>query len=450
MDFLLLAALFCAGATALLLFLFHPRLALAAAALAVLFTPTLVVATGLGWVSLIDDALVLGCFLYFTVRRLAGGYRLRKLPGGRWFVAVLAAGLIGSLLNDVPIAVAMSGGYLLMKGAMYGFAVAQVEWSDSDVIRVGQAIRGFLVILVVCAVANLAAPDAWARIFASSGLADHRGPIASIIGPFTVPSFMGQIVGLCVLATVAFAREIGGVTRSVAVLGFCASLLTFRRKTWVSVPLALAAMTGIRRKSTLLLIGGPALLAGLLLFQGPVTETVDQARYEYFEKNSSVPRILMYQGAVELANEHAPVGAGLGRWGSDAALTHYSPEYVERGFHQLDGLGPLSQNNYATDTFWPIVIGETGWVGAAFYVIGLWSIWRVFRTASRARVATARILGSLGIGWLTLLLIESVAAPVFTGPPVYPWVFAGAGLAAAVLDRITDAERSSVDLVSAG
>jgi hypothetical protein len=411
----------------------YPRLLLAVTALAVLFTPTLAVVSGIGQVSLIDDALVLGTFLYMPARRLIAGHQLRRLPGGRWFCAVLVVGALGSLVQDVPASIALSGAFLLAKGAMLGFAFAQEEWSVRDVHRIGRALRGFLVFLIGCAMVNLLVPGPWSEIFASSGVADFRGPIPSIIGPFTVPSFMGQIVGMCVIAVLILGREVGGLSRSLAATGFVVALLTFRRKTWVSLPVALASVLGIRHKGALAIFGLPALVVGLIIAWGPITETIDDSRFEYFERAAPAPRVLMYRGAVELANEH-PLGAGLGRWGSSAALTNYSPEYYERGFQNLDGLAPDSKNNYATDTFWPIPLGETGWPGALLYAGGLVAIWRFFRRAIREGSSATRAVGMVGTGWMVMLLIESSAAPVFTGPPIYPWLFVAVGIAAALLD----------------
>ena len=108
---------------------------------------------------------------------------------------------------------------------------------------------------------------------------------------------------------------------------------------------------------------------------------------------------------------------------------------MQRGFENYYGLGRSSDEKaFATDTFWPVVLGETGYLGLIGYVLALVMMIRIFRTGVRSTQPLSRAMGTTGVGWLMLLLWESTAAPVFSGPPLYPWLFVAAGLTIASLE----------------
>ena len=318
----LLAALVAVATLACLLFLRHPRSALAAALIAVLVTPTLVVITDVSRVSLLDDALTLACFIYLPLRRVIGGQRLRRLPGQWCFVLVATAGLMSGLAQDVPLSISLSGGYLLMKGPMLGYAAAQLDWRQSDVVMLRKLVIRATVLLLMCATVNLVLPDQWAAVFASTGLADYRYSIASLVGPVTHPSFMGQILGLCVVALLAFDGDGNRRTWALTALASVAAFLTFRRKTLVSLPLAVLTVIGIRSRIALMSFAVPLLAVAIAFWWVPITGVATTTYRAYFVDSTTVPRVLMYQGAFELGAEHFPLGAGLGRWGSATAATH--------------------------------------------------------------------------------------------------------------------------------
>jgi len=350
-------------------------------------------------------------------------------------VLVATAGLMSGLAQDVPLSISLSGGYLLMKGPMLGYAAAQLDWRQSDAVMLRKLVIRATVLLLTCATVNFALPDQWAAVFASTGLADYRYSIASLIGPFTHPSFMGQILGLCVVALLAFDLDGNRRTWPLTALASVAAFLTFRRKTLVSLPLAVLTVIGIRSRIALMSFAVPLLAVAIAFWWVPITGVATTTYRAYFVDSTAVPRVLMYQGAFELSAEHFPLGAGFGRWGSEIAATHYSPEYVKRGFENYYGLGRSSDENaFATDTFWPVVLGETGYLGLLTYVLAIVMMIRIFRSGVRSSQPLSRAMGTTGAGWLMLLLWESTAAPVFSGPPLYPWLFVAAGLTVASLE----------------
>lgn len=76
--------------------------------------------------------------------------------------------------------------------------------------------------------------------------------------------------------------------------------------------------------------------------------------------------------SVQLANSHFPVGTGFATYGSAITATeqYYSPIYYLFGFNQIYGLA-LGPQNYISDTFWPTILGQFGYMGLMFYSMAL-------------------------------------------------------------------------------
>jgi hypothetical protein len=429
----------------------HPKAALAVALFAALFSPTLVVLTGIRELSLLDDALVLFCAIYLPGRRLMSGDKLRQFPGQWLFLGVAAAGAASSVMQQVPLATASTGGFLLLKGPILGFAAAQLDWVAADYALFRRLVVGFTIFLLASAGVNILMPDSWANVVASTRTVDYRYSLPSLIGPFTHPSFLGQLLGLCVVALIVLNKQ-GQRTWPLALLAAAAAFLTFRRKTWISIPLAVLAVLGLRRRLVALIMVIPAAALITASLWTPVQAVVTSTYQDYFVRSTEVPRVLLYKGAVEISERYFPLGAGFGRWGSEPAIRDYSPEYVSRGFESVYGFerNSTAESNFARDKFWPIPLGETGVVGLVCYLGALLAIARAFRRSLRVEASLPRALGLVGGGWFVMLMTESIAAPVFTGPPIFPWLFVLAGITAAVSQLHEELPHSEPSAVAAG
>lgn len=122
-------------------------------------------------------------------------------------------------------------------------------------------------------------------------------------------------------------------------------------------------------------------------------------------------RSVLTQDSITLANEHFPVGLGFGTFGSSAASKYYSPVYVKLGYQNKYGMGYMTRS-YLTDTFWPILLGEFGYVGTLFYVA---MILLITLQVIRVRVKNKGAMIA-GISAMSYLLICSMAATAFFNP----------------------------------
>lgn len=83
--------------------------------------------------------------------------------------------------------------------------------------------------------------------------------------------------------------------------------------------------------------------------------------------NENAPRYLFFYYGGLTATEYFPLGAGFATFGSDQASREYSPLYYLYGFQYLYGMNP-DDGPFLSDNFWPMAIGQFGWIGASLYL----------------------------------------------------------------------------------
>ena len=70
--------------------------------------------------------------------------------------------------------------------------------------------------------------------------------------------------------------------------------------------------------------------------------------------------------SLDIARENFPFGSGFGTFGSRMAQLHYSPLYYKYNMMTMLGLSPTLPA-YACDTFYPVILAESGWLGFVAY-----------------------------------------------------------------------------------
>lgn len=86
----------------------------------------------------------------------------------------------------------------------------------------------------------------------------------------------------------------------------------------------------------------------------------------YYTSSVNSPRYIMTMDSFKLAFEYFPLGTGFGSFASSMAAQHYSRLYVDLGYSSIPELGP--QSEYLSDTFWPILLAESGWIGTILFM----------------------------------------------------------------------------------
>ncbi|MEZ0491230.1 hypothetical protein AB2L28_03155 [Kineococcus sp. TBRC 1896] len=382
-----------------------------------------------GSASVADDGLVLFCAIALPARRLVVRGGLRWLPGSAWWLAFLAFGLISAVAQDVPNGLALKGAFAAVKGVLFAFAVAQVDWPPGLVRRALLLTLPITAITVFSGAVNLIAPAAWSHIVAGVSTVGPFG-LPALVGPFGRPAAFSRFCGVLAVGALAYMLLVRRRPVVMAVFVSCTALafLTLQVKSLLGLLLttALLCLPFLTRRRALLVA---MLVPAVLLPAAPVVWELASTDFTAYVVQDSA-RSELTVGGLAVAAATFPLGAGFGRYASSTAADAYSPWYYWLHFDSRYGLAPgPDSGQFLNDSQWPALYGETGWFGAACFVLGLVClVVALLRGWHSETEPLWRWLRLAGLGWLALLLAESAAAPVFVSAPSYPFVFLAAAL----------------------
>jgi peptidoglycan biosynthesis protein MviN/MurJ (putative lipid II flippase) len=424
----------------------RPKILVAGAVVATILGPSLVQLLHLPRLGLVDDLASATIVVVLPMVRLARGHALRGIFGGRWFALYACVGVAGCLINSVSPVVGAEGTWLALKGVAFGFAVAQVNWSRRDFERLARYGGAAIGVVLLASIVNLAVPVFWSQHLSLSRTPEYRFGFPSLIGPFTWPGDYGHVIALGGIAIYAYRLTVRrSVWTTVLLIGSAIGcLLSVRRKAIAGLVTGLVAVdfTKSRIQSVLRLILIVPVV-GIIAWSS-LQAVTRLTRIEYFSGHPTAREIL-YRDSIRIATTAFPWGEGFGRFGTHTAVAHYSPVYTELGYPAINGLSP-SNPHFASDAFWPGVLGETGLLGFLAFAAGLVAIFRQMRRMARGDDVWLSWLGLVGVGWSIEFLVESTASSAYVGPPGYGLFFGLAGFATAIAAR----ERTERERVRSG
>jgi hypothetical protein len=408
--------------------------------------------------------------LLLGVTALAVHRRRLVLPHPGWREAALGtffvAGIVSSFVQSVPLHVWLFGLGLLAKGFVFLYLVIAMPVSVDEVRRMSIVALGVTLFILGLGAVEFLAPDFATQFLGVFPYDETRGSIQIVNSWFTEPGLYGWLavfVSLFLLGQFVVLRRAWALVLALVVGG--AAVLSGRRTPVIGLIVGLGAAVlhqALGRHAswrTWAAIGaGVLLLAAVSIpaIGGFYAQTISDylgrpaAIWEVFDENPRSrriamlqPRVALYAGSAAIALDKMPLGVGIGRYGSHMSREEYSPVYKEYRLHRTFGLRerrPIA----VTDTFWPMVLGETGAIGfigaVGFFALLLRDSWRAARPTGSPEV-TAFTLGALMI--FVEALVRSAAAPVFVAPPIAFWAFGAIGLALALRAGETTAASES-------
>ena len=138
----------------------------------------------------------------------------------------------------------------------------------------------------------------------------------------------------------------------------------------------------------------------------------EQIEYYFFSSiQSDSARYQLLIVSIEIAKDHFPLGSGFGTFACYYSGLSYSPLYGIYGLTNVNGLRQ-GATSFISDSFWPLVIGQTGFIGAVTFVL---AIVMLFKAIQRIRKTSLAYYASALCG-ICYLLISSVAESAFVHP----------------------------------
>lgn len=372
----------------------------------------------------------------------------------------VAAGIAASLINSVPITIWAPALVLVMKPVVVFYVAMSIPIDRTVVFSGARVVLALGITVAALGLVEALDPGAFQRAIGLPEWVRPRGILPSIKSIFTHPAIFAWFMSF--LALYSFIGYVHLRRRWLLVAGFMfgvATFMTARRRAIAAAfgTIGLAFAWTVRRPRRIgpeLRRWAPVFAACALMIVAfipgivglydrtvdrylpgetpAIGEPVGEAPPDDEGPATTPARVALYRGSLEIARDHFPVGAGMGRYGSWMSRIEYSPVYREYG---LDSVRGLTEHNsqYATDTFWPMILGEFGVIGAAGYVAFLAGVgiplWRAGRLVPDPMSAVF-VVGGLAV--FTQALIESIATPMFTSPPRSYLLFVAIGSAIAV------------------
>lgn len=104
-----------------------------------------------------------------------------------------------------------------------------------------------------------------------------------------------------------------------------------------------------------------------IIFIGLIVVILGTFQIQTYLMNENAPRYLFFYYGGKTANTYFPLGSGFATFGSDQAARNYSRLYYQYGFNNMFGMN-VEDGSFLSDTFWPMAIGQFGWIGFLIYI----------------------------------------------------------------------------------
>lgn len=339
----------------------------------------------------------------FTVKRYL-------LPGLTALAVFLLVGLLGNLIHGYqplgPVLVDVITHLKFFLAIVFGYMLL-----PRFMTRSGSGIPAAFLRLV-CGV--LFALFLLERIYPLFGQTDVRYGLRSARMFYTHPTYLAGAAAFLVIAMTAFyeKKNLPFIAAGILMIAF-----TLRSKAIATAALfaVIFVFVLILKKELKLwhVLAGAALVTvlGWGMFH-----------YYFVELSGQSARSVLLTTSFAIARDHFPIGTGFGTFASSAAAEHYSLVYLLYGVDSITGLGPSGA--YLNDSFWPIILGQTGVVGTAAYLtvqcLLFCRLLRLNRHNKHWFVA--------GLFILVYLLISSTSEPAFNNATAVPLAMVLGGL----------------------
>ena len=142
---------------------------------------------------------------------------------------------------------------------------------------------------------------------------------------------------------------------------------------------------------------------------------LESINYYFFTSDKSA-RATLLNTSIEIANDYFPIGAGFATYASHFSATNYSPVYYLYGINNISGLRE-GKTNFISDSFWPMLLGQFGYIGTILYIICIVIIFRKIQLNFDVQ-RKYEYISKISI--LAYLLISSTSEAAFVHPMAIP------------------------------
>lgn len=268
--------------------------------------------------------------------------------------------------------IALKSGFLSIKFWIVVFSISTFKIDNRFIEKIIKDILILEKIVLFFAMINLFMPNLFLHLFPST-IVSYRFGIMSISSLFLHPGKFGWFMLFCFIIRLVYLNYYSFESKKNylwLVIDLLFALLSFRTKvilSFISVIVVYELLYKTKNFIDILKKISPILI--LIVAVGFVFKGILFNTYElYFtDKYGTSARQALNINSLRILKDNFPLGVGFGKYASWFSVLEYSDVYYKYGLDTIYGLQP-SNPWYATDVFWPSIIGETGIVGTIIYI----------------------------------------------------------------------------------
>jgi len=157
------------------------------------------------------------------------------------------------------------------------------------------------------------------------------------------------------------------------------------------------------------------------------------------------PRLQIFLNGFQLANQHWPLGSGLGTYAGAGAEKFDDSLYDALGFR---GLWWYGKQDFLMDTYWPNPIAETGYIGASLLLLSYAAVFSYALLRWQRSTRNAAPYWATAASGMLFSVINSISTPAFMETRTYFFVAIFFGLAYLTEQRSNQASLSDDDVIT--
>lgn len=224
---------------------------------------------------------------------------------------------------------------------------------------------------------------------------------------FEHPTYLAAACMALIVNIMAFSKRFNNIYVCIALMILASTLRAKAIAGAVVVIIIAIYVNKTKRKISMLRMSIIGIIAIIVAFP--------QIKYYFFDIEGSARRVLT-ETSIKIANDNFPIGTGFGTFASYASGENYSGVYEAYGISDVQGL-EKEKANFVSDTFWPLIIGEFGYLGTILYLICLLIIFIRMQKSFKKENSKIYIAKFSALAYL---LISSIAEPSFVNPISIP------------------------------
>lgn len=380
---------------------------------------------GITFLSSLDELFVLFCFGYMIVQnRFSFTKSSFKLLGiiFVFFAAGIVSFFINSYDNDLTN-YAFIGGALVIKFPLLIFSIMNIKIKGEEIRNFVNAIINIAKFTSPFVIVSFLFPTIYKAFFPFVMYETPRLGFHGAMGLFYFPGLSGWFnffVACIFLSMHQYTHTRKAFLYFLYFSGL--ALLSLKVKVIISVIAILSIwLLFFNSKFKLLKIffGSITGSAIYMAFSSVISTNINM----YFVGGQSLQddtaRLALLNTSYKIAQDYFPLGVGFSKFGSEFAKRNYSEYYYEYGLSNIYGLRVIDNAGFATDTYWPQVIGEVGIFGLFLIIIQYLYILKnlVHRLLSNKILAVKKVFVLSSLLIMIQALLESSAGAVFYTSP---------------------------------